>query len=281
MTPPDRMDAPTPDDQGTGVQNRDIYGEGFAAVYASSRYAVFSQRLARLALSLIERHGAPGDDLLDLACGAGAGTVALAKAGYSVSALDGSAVMVRYTEERARAQGVKLGLVQRQDMRSFALPHEFGIVTCLFDALNYLLTEDELAAVFDRVARVLRPGGLFVFDMNTPRGLATRWGTKDVVSTARTHLFEVNQNRYERETCTNTTTTTIFVREDGTDLFRRFVEVHRERAYPVEAVIELLRQAELTAISIQALTDSYQGMAAGLSEWTDDAGRVVIVARRV
>ncbi len=257
----------------------DIYGEGFAAVYTTSRYAVFSQRMARLALSLIAEHGAPGKDLLDLACGAGGGTVLFAKAGYAVSGIDGSAVMIRCAEEKARAQGTALRLTQ-QDMRAFTLPYQVDVVTCLFDALNYLLQADELVQVFAGVARVLRPGGLFVFDMNTPHGLSTRWGTKDVVSTARADLFEVNQNRYDAATCINTTTTTVFVRADGADLFRRYVEVHRERGYPVEMLIELLRQTGLEMVALHGLSDASQGMIGALTAWAEDAGRVVIAARR-
>lgn len=258
-----------------------IYGEGFAAVYATSRYAVFSQRLAKLALSLIQQHGGPGRTLLDLACGAGAGTIVFAKAGFAVSAVDGSAVMVRCAQERTQAQGVDLRLCEQQDMRAFAVPYQVDVVTCLFDALNYLLEEDELEQVFGGVARTLQAGGLFVFDMNTEHGLATRWGTKDVVSTARADIFEVNQNRYDANTRTNTTTTTIFVRTEDKDLFQRFVEVHRERAYPVSTMVERLKRAGLEVVAIHALGDLYQGLERGLTALTDDAGRVVIVARRM
>lgn len=259
----------------------ELYGEGFAAVYTTSRYAVFSQRLAKLALALLKEHGASGQELLDLACGAGAGTVLFAKAGYHVSAIDGSAVMIRYAKERAQAQGITLALCEQQDMRTFRLPHQVDVTTCLFDALNYLLEDDELAQVFASVARVLRPGGLFIFDMNTPHGLATRWGTKDVVATARPTVFEVNQNRYDADSRINTTTTTVFVREDSGNLFRRYVEVHRERGYPTHRIVELLAQAGLEVASLHALADMYQGLAGGLGPLTDDAGRVVVAARRL
>ena len=98
--------------QGTSPEmiSGDIYGEGFAAVYASDRYALFSQRLAKLALALLDRKGPPARELLDLACGAGAGTVLFAKAGYVVSGVDNSPTCYRCTEQRAAAAGLSIPL---------------------------------------------------------------------------------------------------------------------------------------------------------------------------
>src|SRR5579859_7641181 len=261
------------------VVSTDVYGEGFAAVYSSDRYALFSQRLAKLALSLIGRHGAPGRELLDLACGAGAGTVVFAKAGYAVTGIDRSTTMIDRSEQRARAAGLEVRLSE-QDMQSFFLAYQVDVVTCLFDALNYLLQEEELARVFARVAAVVRPGGLFVFDMNTLHGLATRWGTRDLVSTARPDLVEVNQYRFHEESGMNTVTTTIFVRQAENDLFRRYTEVHRERGYPSEKIAALLQQAGLDIVSLHGLNDKFQGLIGGLRPLDDQAGRMIIVARR-
>lgn len=262
----------------------EIYGEGFAAVYTTSRYTSFSRRLAKLALACIERHGAPGRALLDLACGAGVGSALLAEAGYDVTGVDASEVMLGAAAGLARDRGLTLRL-HRQDLRAFALPGAVDVVTCLFDALNYLLSEDELAECFAAVARALCAGGLFVFDMNTPHGLATRWGTKDAVSTARADLFEVNQNRYDADTHINTTTTTVFVHDskagDGEARFRRYTEVHRERGYTLETVLALLARAGLAPLSVEQLADGFQGLTQGLSPVTDEAGRVVICARRI
>jgi hypothetical protein len=43
----------------------------------------------------------------------------------------------------------------------------FDLVTCLDDALNYVLSEDELRASVAGMAANLRPGGLLLFDLNT------------------------------------------------------------------------------------------------------------------
>ena len=49
------------------------------------------------------------------------------------------------------------------------------LATCLYDSLNYMLTSDDLLAVFRRVYAALLPDGLFLFDMNTAWVMATLW----------------------------------------------------------------------------------------------------------
>src|SRR4051812_49342735 len=65
----------------------------------------------------------------------------------------------------------RLGLPEERlfvaDMRRLpALPH-FDAITCLDDAVNYLLTEGDLRLAFAGMGRALRPGGLLAFDVNS------------------------------------------------------------------------------------------------------------------
>ena len=43
----------------------------------------------------------------------------------------------------------------------------FDLVTCLDDALNYLLSEDELIGALESIARNLAPDGIAIWDLNT------------------------------------------------------------------------------------------------------------------
>lgn len=255
------------------------YGEGFAAVYAGPRYAVFSRRLARLALQIIAEAGAPGTRLLDLACGAGAGSVVLAQAGYAVTGIDRSEIMVRHAQEVAAKHRLDLTF-KAGDMRSFETDHRFDVVTSLFDAINYITEEADLAQVFHSTAAALNPAGLFIFDLNTPSGLATRWGTRDRVFTNRADVFEVNQSNFDDRSAVNTTVTTIFVGEPDGELFRRYTEIHKERAYSIAVLERLLHEAGFLVERTYGLPDSVDGVPQKLEPAQDDTGRVVIVARR-
>src|SRR5207245_9724675 len=60
-------------------------------------------------------------------------------------------------------------------MRALRFHDEFDLVTSWYDSLNYLLRLDDLNKTFAGVFRSLRPGGSFLFDMNTPGTLSKGW----------------------------------------------------------------------------------------------------------
>ncbi|HEX4806922.1 MAG TPA: methyltransferase domain-containing protein [Conexibacter sp.] len=109
-------------------------------------------------------HGANGPRVLDVACGTGKSFAPLIARGYDVWACDISPAMV---ERARRCSGVDSDRVLVADMRALPELGAFELVTCLDDAVNYLLTEADLEAAFASVARVLAPGGVYVFDTNT------------------------------------------------------------------------------------------------------------------
>ncbi len=117
------------------------------------------------ALERIARnHGANGVRVLDVACGTGKSFAPLLARGYDVWACDLSPAMV----ERARRwPGVDADRVLVADMRELPELGAFELVTCLDDAVNYLLTVADLEAAFASVARLLAPDGVYVFDANT------------------------------------------------------------------------------------------------------------------
>jgi SAM-dependent methyltransferase len=103
----------------------------------------------------------PGSRVLDLCCGSGHVTRELLSRGYRVTGVDNSAELI------GLAQRDHPGIDFRvQDARRLELPQEFRGVLSTFDSLNHILSLPELRQVFEGVARVLEPGGLFFFDMN-------------------------------------------------------------------------------------------------------------------
>lgn len=109
-------------------------------------------------------HGANGHRVLDIACGTGKSFSPLLERGYDVWACDISPAMV---ERARRCAGVDPERVLVADMRALPQLGAFELVTCLDDAVNYLLTVEDLVAAFAEVARLLAPDGIYLFDANT------------------------------------------------------------------------------------------------------------------
>lgn len=115
--------------------------------------------------------GLRGKQMLDAACGTGKSFELFLGRGYRITACDASPAML--AEARKRAGGeVTLAVA---DMRSLPWESEFDLVTCVDDAINYLLTEADLRAAVASMSRALRPDGIAVFDANTLHAYRTCW----------------------------------------------------------------------------------------------------------
>ena len=112
--------------------------------------------------------------MCDLASGTGETALEFARRRVETFAVDLSPTMCRLANQKAMRERlpvhVKLG-----DMRSFRLAREVDLVTCESDALNHLSGKSELAKVAKAVARALRPGGWFFFDVNNAAGFRRYW----------------------------------------------------------------------------------------------------------
>jgi SAM-dependent methyltransferase len=110
----------------------------------------------------------------DLACGTGTTALALARRGIDMYAVDLSPLMCRLAREKAARARLPLHVL-RGDMRSFRLPKAVDLITCEFDALNHVPRMADLRRVAKAVARALRPGGHFFFDVNNSLGFERYW----------------------------------------------------------------------------------------------------------
>lgn len=119
-----------------------------------------SSRSSRI-LEAIERFDMDATSLLELGCGTGSVLVGLESIPTLVG-LDASPEMLSAAAQKVPSAQLVLG-----DMTSFDLGARFDVVACVFDTVNHLVTFDEWGSLFSNVARHLRPGGLFIFDLNT------------------------------------------------------------------------------------------------------------------
>ena len=106
----------------------------------------------------------------DLGCGTGTTALEFARRGLKVYAVDLSPTMCRQAQQKAHRAGLPVRVICA-DMRTLRLPEPVDLVSCEFNPLNHLPRRADLARVARLIAKALRPGGYFYFDVNTRRTL--------------------------------------------------------------------------------------------------------------
>jgi predicted TPR repeat methyltransferase len=115
----------------------------------------------------MQKHHPEATTVLELACGTGSVLKQL-DSDYEVTGVDLSERMLEIA-----ARKVPRARLIRADMTRVALDERFDVVLCVYDSINHLLKFGQWEAVFDRAHMHLEDGGLFIFDVNTERRLAS------------------------------------------------------------------------------------------------------------
>jgi len=103
---------------------------------------------------------------LDLACGTGRLTIALAKSGLSCVGLDASDPML--TRAKTKSEGLDISYTQR-DMTNFQLNQTFDLITLAGNAFQALLSNEDQDNLFASVKAHLNSDGIFAFNTRNLR----------------------------------------------------------------------------------------------------------------
>jgi len=183
--------------------------------------------------------------VVDLACGTGNTLLPLVRRGYQASGVDLSPEMVAMAKEKADSNGLEADFFVA-DMRVFVSPQPVDLVTCFHDGLNYLAEYSDLVKTFQRVEQSLVPGGLFVFDLNAVIWLSgTQSGVTVIEEEDLTLIFN---SAYHDDQYAWEVRLTCFAREGA--FYRKFTEIHREKAYQAPAVQGALQEAGLIPLAV-------------------------------
>ncbi len=221
----------------------------FDKVFASSRSPADAARHRVLGRMLPHVASA-----CDLACGTGTTALALAREGIKMFAVDLSPDMCRIAREKARRARLPLGVL-RADMREFRLPEPVDLVTCEFDALNHVPRKTDLRKVARAVARALRPGGYFYFDVNNRLGFERYW--RGTFWTEKPGLVFVMRNGNDSRRDRAWSDVEWFIREGG--LWRRRHERVEEVCWSPDEIRLTLRQAGFESVRAWDATPFFKG----------------------
>lgn len=198
-------------------------------------YGAETRRLEELARA----HGrSMGRDWLDVACGTGRHLEHLRRS-REVVGLDLSPQMLAIA--RRRLPGVRL---YRRDMRSFDLARKFDVVTCLYSAIGHVGSERELAAVYESLARHLKPGGVAIVEPWFTPG-AFHDGSAHVVST-QTRELAIARVAYSRRSGSRSTVRYRYLVARSGRGFEQFEDTSPGLLVRTSRHLELMRRAGLS-----------------------------------
>lgn len=251
--------------------------ESFARVYDLFMDNVPYEEWSSYLTGLLREYGICGGTVAELGCGTGKMTRLLAAAGYDMIGVDNSEEMLeiaREAEYEADAwdesdesdepmdekkpcgpeepdesdEPADRGILYLlEDMRELELYGSVRAVVSVCDSMNYILEEADLREVFSRVHEYLEEDGVFIFDLNTVYKYRDLLGETTIAENREEGSF-IWENYFDEESAVNEYDLTLYIREDG-ETYRRFEEVHYQRAYDLKTIGRLLADAGMELLA--------------------------------
>lgn len=182
---------------------------------------------------------------VDLACGTGSVTAILAKMGIPATGVDMSEEMLTVAQQKT------MNLTPRpffscQRLERLRLPRAVDLAVCALDSLDYITEPENCREAIQRVYKALNPGGIFIFDVNTPEKLRAMDG--QVFLDEDDDVYCVWRGEFDEQTNICSYGMDLFQRQGR--LWHRSFEEHREYAYSAETLVGYLKQAGFTRITV-------------------------------
>lgn len=225
------------------MSSYDALASSYDGLMADGSYLKRAAWLERL----FKKSRIPVKSVLDLACGTGTIACLLARRGYQVIATDLSEEMLTQASAKAAVLEENAPLFLLQSMPRLRLAEPVDAVVSTLDSLNYLTREKDVRETFRRVYRWLKPGGQFIFDVNSLYKLRRMDGQMYMDETE--DSFCVWRTFFSEKTRVCTYQVDLFrLNEDGS--WDREFEEHRERAWTEEELRLFLADAGFSEVAV-------------------------------
>ncbi len=249
------------------------YASDFARVY-NKLWGAFAIQLAPRILDYYQRFPVSrwNRAVLDVCCGTGQLAAHFLKNGYSVIGVDSSEGMLRLARENNAAY-VMAGQARfvRADAACFALHTQVGLAVSTYDALNHLEDLDTLRGCFRSVFACLAEGGVFLFDLNTRKGLQS-WNGMSVEDSRDAVI--INRGIFDEQAGRATTRITGFM-PLGNGTYERFEETAFNTLFDVHEVKAALEETGFHSVYFARSSDFNKPV-----DDTEAERRIYIVAHR-
>lgn len=196
---------------------------------------------------ILKREGLHPRTAVDLACGTGSVTAILARQGLQVTGVDMSEEMLTVAMEKVMDMENPPRFVC-QKLQKLWLPRGVDLAVCALDSLDYVTNPEDCKEAIRRVYKTLNPGGIFIFDVNTPEKL--RAMDSQVFLDEDDDVYCVWRGEFDEQSNICSYGMDLFQRRG--EVWERIFEEHREYAYSQEQLTEYLKAAGFTHIKVYA-----------------------------
>lgn len=207
--------------------------------------------------------------LLDLGCGTGNMSFAMADRGFDVIGVDSSVGMLNAAQQKMFESGKRI-LLLNQNMQEIDLYGTIDCAVCVLDGINHLANENEVKQTFAKVSLFMNKGGAFAFDVNTI------YKHKNVLADnvfvyEPENVYCVWQNDYNEKDNSVDISLDFFEEEDG--VYYRSSENFTEKAYELSDIKNWLEESGFKVVGIYDDMTTY--------DVKPDSQRAVFLARKM
>lgn len=117
-------------------------------------------------LLLLSMQGIKPKTMLDMCCGTGTMTELMFREGFEVDGFDLSADMIDVARKKAARKKMPLRY-EVQDAANLDMQKTYDACFSFFDSFNNIIDPAQFRQALESAYRHLRPGGSFIFDLNT------------------------------------------------------------------------------------------------------------------
>ena len=196
---------------------------------------------------ILKREGLHPVTAADLACGTGSVARILAEDGLSVVGVDLSEEMLTVASEKTMDME-NPPIFVRQPLQKLVLPRAVDLAVCALDSLDYIVDPSDCREAIRRIYKALNPGGIFIFDVNTPEKLRAMDG--QVFLDEDDDVYCVWRGEFDEKTNICSYGMDLFQRQGK--IWTRSFEEHREYAYSEAQLRSYLKEAGFTHIKVYA-----------------------------
>ena len=241
-------------------EDESFWSELYLFMFPEERFRLADEQIEKvLALA-----GYKEGTVLDLCCGPGRHSLALAKRGIQVTAVDRSEFLLRKAKEEAAKSNLQIEFVS-DDMRRFVRDNSFSLILNMFTSFGYFDDQEDDLKVLRNAYRSLKPEGAIVIDLLGKEPLARRYqatGSTELIDGSL--LIERHEIREDWSRCQNEW---ILVK-DGAAMTFNF----QTRLYSGQEMKDIMRRAGFEEVEVFGDLDG--------NEYGINAARLIAVGRK-